>query len=146
MTLAFGMSPQPFKVQQSDLADPWRRVLAHLIDAVLLFATLIVGWLIWAVILLWFGQTPGLQLLKMRVIDLSTGQRASFGKMFLREVVVTAGLMLVTAPLSPVFSLLASISLVIPMFFNPFRQDASDLMVGTSVVDDPDGRFPAANP
>ncbi|HEX2259918.1 MAG TPA: RDD family protein [Actinomycetota bacterium] len=44
----------------------------------------LLGYVIWALILFTRGQTPGKQLLKLRVVR-ANGQRAGFGSMLLRE-------------------------------------------------------------
>ncbi len=48
------------------------------------FMLLLLGYIVWALMLFSKGTTPGKNLLGMRVID-ERGQRASFGKMFVRE-------------------------------------------------------------
>lgn len=71
------------------LANPGRRLGATLLSGLLGFVTLYIGWLIWDIVLnsKGSGQSPGKQLLKIRVIDLDTGRPATFGKMFLRGLV-----------------------------------------------------------
>lgn len=46
----------------------------------------LLGYVIWALVLFTKGQTPGKQLLKLRVIR-ENGQRAGFGTMLLRELI-----------------------------------------------------------
>jgi len=62
-----------------------RRFGGHLLSALLAIVTLGIGYLIWALVLYGRGQTPAKQLLGMRVVKLQTGQRASWGTMFLRD-------------------------------------------------------------
>ena len=70
-------------------ATPIRRLFANLLDAVLFFLTLIIGYLIWWLIVLRQGQTPGKQLLSIRAIK-RDGQPAGWGTTFVREVVKMA--------------------------------------------------------
>lgn len=51
----------------------------------LAIVTLGIGYLIWTLILFGRGQTPGKQILKLRVYDLTTGLPAKWGHMFIRE-------------------------------------------------------------
>ena len=66
-------------------ATPLRRLMAHLLDVILFFLTLIIGYIIWWLIVLGRGQTPGKQLLGIRAIR-RDGSRVSWGIMFLREI------------------------------------------------------------
>ena len=66
-------------------ATPLRRLVAHLLDVILFFLTLIIGYIIWWLIVLGRGQTPGKQLLGIRAIR-RDGSRISWGIMFLREI------------------------------------------------------------
>ena len=63
------------------ICNPWERFGAYLLDSVLMFVTLFIGWLIWACITAQEGQTPGKKLLGQRVYRLDTGQPATFGWM-----------------------------------------------------------------
>jgi uncharacterized RDD family membrane protein YckC len=47
--------------------------------------TLGIGYAIWFLIILGQGQTPGKQVLKLRVYDSTTGKPAKWGHMFIRE-------------------------------------------------------------
>jgi uncharacterized RDD family membrane protein YckC len=67
-------------------ATPLRRLFALLLDTVLFFLTLIIGYIIWWLIVLRSGQTPGKQLLGIRAVRRGDG-RTSWGTTFLREVV-----------------------------------------------------------
>ena len=54
----------------------------------LFIVTLGVGYIIWFWISLGNGQTPGKQILKLRVYDSVTGKPAKWGHMFVREFLV----------------------------------------------------------
>lgn len=71
------------------LASPGKRLGGYIVSDILGIVTLGIGWLIWDIVLnsKGSGQSPGKQLLKMRVIDVGTGRPAPFGKMFLRGLV-----------------------------------------------------------
>ena len=61
------------------------RLGAYLLEGVLFFVTLGIGYFIWFFIILGQGQTPGKQILKLRVYDATTGSPARWGHMFIRE-------------------------------------------------------------
>lgn len=56
-----------------------------LLEIALVIVTLGIGYLIWFFIVLGRGQTPGKQILKLRVYDAATGKPAKWGHMFIRE-------------------------------------------------------------
>lgn len=57
----------------------------YLLEFGLIIVTLGVGYFVWLLIVLGQGQTPGKQLLKLRVYDETTGAPAKWGHMFIRE-------------------------------------------------------------
>lgn len=59
---------------------------AVLLDAVLFFLTLVIGYVIWWLIVLGRGQTPGKQLVGIRAIK-RDGAPAGWGTTFVREIV-----------------------------------------------------------
>ena len=69
-----------------ETASPIRRLFANILDGILFFLTLIIGYIIWWLIVLGRGQTPGKQLLGIYAIK-RDGDRAGWGTMFVREVV-----------------------------------------------------------
>ena len=73
-------------------ATPLRRLMAHLLDVILFFLTLIIGYIIWWLIVLGRGQTPGKQLLSIRAIR-RDGSRVSWGIMFLRPSTISHQMM-----------------------------------------------------
>jgi uncharacterized RDD family membrane protein YckC len=62
----------------------------------LFIVTLGVGYIVWFFISLSNGQTPGKQLLKLRVYDSTTGNPARWGHMFIREIGLYVALGLMT--------------------------------------------------
>ncbi len=69
-----------------ETASPLRRLFATILDGILFFLTLIIGYIIWWLIVLGRGQTPGKQLLGIYAIK-RDGGRAGWGTTFVREVV-----------------------------------------------------------
>ena len=69
------------------LASRKRRLAGFIIDQLILNFTVGVGWLLWFLIIAGRGQTPGKQLLALRVVR-EDGRLASYGWMLLREIVV----------------------------------------------------------
>ena len=67
-------------------ASPVRRLFASVLDRILFFLTLIIGYIIWWLIVLARGQTPGKQLLGIRAIKRG-GEEAGWGTTFVREIV-----------------------------------------------------------
>ncbi|MDZ4278667.1 MAG: RDD family protein [Dehalococcoidia bacterium] len=104
----------------------WRRFSAYLIDNILFFLLLIVGWFIWFSFTARQGQTPAKQMLGLRVIQLD-GTVPTPGTMWLREVVIK-GLLWnwVASGLSIIAYIWA--------FFDKDRQTIHDKMVNTYVI------------
>ena len=69
-----------------EYATPLRRLFANVLDWVLFFLTLVIGYIIWWLIVLGRGQTPGKQLLGIRAIR-RDGYPSGWGNTFVREVV-----------------------------------------------------------
>ena len=72
------------------LATPQHRIAARFLDLGLYFATFGIGWSIWNLIMWGSGQTPGKQILKIRVMNESTREFAHWGQMFVREGLLTS--------------------------------------------------------
>ncbi len=69
----------------TETASPLRRLAALLIDFVLVPLTLIIGYIIWWLLVLGRGQTPGKQILAIRAVRRG-GEPTGWGLMFVREV------------------------------------------------------------
>ena len=69
-----------------EIASPIRRLFAALLDGLLFFLTLIIGYIIWWLIVLGRGQTPGKQLLGIRAVKREGGS-SGWGTTFVREIV-----------------------------------------------------------
>ena len=70
------------------LATPQHRLGAVAVDVGLIFATSFIGWGIWSLIVWGKGQTPGKQLLKVRILNEPTGMPATWGQMLIRQVLI----------------------------------------------------------
>jgi uncharacterized RDD family membrane protein YckC len=64
------------------------RLGAIVLDSVLMVVTLGIGWIIWALIVWSEGQTPAKKILKLRTINFTNGQRATWGHMGIRECLI----------------------------------------------------------
>ena len=107
-------------------ANLWRRFFAEVIDVLLFWLLLIVGWFIWfGFYSAKRGQTPGKQILGLRVIELD-GTIPTAGTMWLREVVIKGLLWNLTEPFSYAAYIWA--------FFDKDRQTVHDKMVDTYVI------------
>ena len=71
-------------------ANPRHRLAGLILDVVLYCVTLGIGWFIWSLVVWGRGQTPGKQVLKMRVYDKTTGRPVRWGHMLIRQYLITA--------------------------------------------------------
>jgi uncharacterized RDD family membrane protein YckC len=113
-----------------------RRFVAWLLDGALIMGTFGIGWFIWAFGFTFSrGQTPAKSLMGMRVANAGTGKAATWGTMFVRDVLVRMVLFAVlstfTMGVAPLVGAL--------MIFSVTRQTGWDRIANTIVVDDPTG-------
>lgn len=80
-------------------ANPRHRLAGQALDAALYVVTLGIGWFIWDLIVWGKGQTPGKQILKMRVYDKSTGLPARWGHMLIRQLLIQVTLPIILYPI-----------------------------------------------
>lgn len=113
------------------LSSAGRRLGAYVLDGVLVFVTLFIGYLIWTVIVWKDGQSPGKQLMSMRVVRTQTGSKATWGTMFLRDF-IGKGIIGTVAGFT-----IVGLILYLWLLWDPKRQQLWDRMAGTLVVDDP---------
>ena len=109
-----------------------RRVAAYILDIILFFATLIIGHIIWWLFTLSRGQTPGKQLLGIRVLRVD-GTTSDWGWTFIREFVVKFALFGLADTVT--FGL-ASIVEKLWAFWDKDRQSLHDKIMKTVVVED----------
>lgn len=69
-------------------ATPQHRLGAVVLDAVFCALTFYIGYFVWALIVWGQGQTPGKQILKIRVYSADTGRNASWGHMAVRQFLI----------------------------------------------------------
>ena len=110
-----------------------RRVAAYILDIVLFFVTLVIGYIIWWLFTLSRGQTPGKQLLKIRVMRVD-GTASDWGWTFIREFVVK---FIVFEAVADVLTLgIGSVLDNLWAFWDKDRQTLHDKVMKTVVVDD----------
>lgn len=120
----------------AQLSSIGRRLGAHLLDAVLMSVTLVIGWFVWSMFTWTKGQTPAKSLLHMRTVKADTGRALTWGGMCMREFIVKG---LVIGALS--IASLGIVGIVAPLLIlgGTARQTMWDRIAGTVVVDDPNG-------
>ncbi len=119
-------------------ASLWRRFFADLLDGVLAFLTLGIGWLIWFYFMAQQSTTPAKKILGLRVLH-TDGSPAKAGTMWVRQILIEG---LLWGLLSPFF--LLGIVPYVWAFWDKEKQTLHDKMVNTIVVYAPNG-LPIAN-
>ena len=119
--------------QGVEAAGIGRRVAAYILDILLFFVTLIVGYIVWWLFTLSRGQTPGKQLMKIRVVRVD-GTASDWGWTFIREFLVKFGLFEVAADIVTLG--VASVIDLLWAFWDKDRQTLHDKIMKTVVVDD----------
>jgi uncharacterized RDD family membrane protein YckC len=69
-------------------ATPCHRIAAVAVDIGLSIVTLNIGWFIWNLIVMAKGQSPGKQILKVRVLSAESKQPATWGHMAIRQFLI----------------------------------------------------------
>jgi uncharacterized RDD family membrane protein YckC len=111
------------------------RLGAYALDSVLAFFTLGIGWLIWSLIAWGQGQTPGKQILKIRVRSAETGAVATWGHMAVREFLVPLTV-LIAVSLTYGVALIAWFVIEIVFYFTKDSRTLRDLWVKTAVINE----------
>jgi len=70
----------------TELASAGSRIGAALLDGLLMLVTLFIGWFIWSIVLWKQSTSPAKKMLRMTVVDASSGAPASMKQMVMREV------------------------------------------------------------
>ena len=83
---AYESTPQ--QMAREPLSSAGARLGSYLLESVLVFVTLGIGWLIWSFIVWGKGTTPGHQILKQYIVNEKTGETFSWGRMAVRELLV----------------------------------------------------------
>ena len=113
----------------TQLASTGQRVGAWFLDLLLVIVTLVIGYLIWMLIVWAQGLTPGKQVMGMRVYHLQRQRAASWGQMFVRQVV--GGIV------NSIFFDIGFIISVVFLFTDPLKRTIPDRIAGTIVLSDP---------
>jgi uncharacterized RDD family membrane protein YckC len=75
------------------LATPRHRLAANFVDAGFYIVTLGIGWFVWNLVAWSQGQTPGKQILKIRVYDATKENKpANWGRMAIRQALIPAAM------------------------------------------------------
>ena len=108
-------------------ASGWVRFGAQLLNAVLMVVTLVIGWLVWAMIT-WSRDSanPGQKIIGLKVVKKDTGQPLTWGELFIRNFLL--GYL--------VYGVTCGVLVVVDIFksFGTERQRVLDNMAGTVVV------------
>jgi uncharacterized RDD family membrane protein YckC len=120
------ISPAP----QSGLATPQTRIVAFILDAILMGLLLGIGWFIWFVMIAGRGTTPGHDLMGHVIIDRKTGQPASFGRMLIRECFLKGILSMFLASLTMFINYIIDGAFI----FREDRRAIHDYLIGTEVI------------
>ncbi|HEY6624890.1 MAG TPA: RDD family protein, partial [Acidimicrobiales bacterium] len=86
--------------------------------------------LIWSLVIWRSGETPAMQIMRIKVVKLDTGEVAPYGTMFLREFV---GKWVIMGLIASIF-FPAWVVLVFMLMWDKNRQELWDKMAGTIVV------------
>lgn len=130
LPMVYAASRRPPGVKAAGIGQ---RVAAYLLDILLFFATLIIGYIIWWLFTLSRGQMPGKRLVGIRVMR-TDGTASDWGWTFIREFLVKFALFEVAADF--VRFGLASILDLLWAFWDRDSQTLHDKIVNTVVVDD----------
>lgn len=119
------------------------RFVAEILDYLIFFVTLGIGWIIWALIVFANGQTPGKALVGIRAIKVS-GAPCGWGLTFVRELLIKSIVIVLIASLT--FSVFWLLNYLWPLWDRNL-QAIHDKMVGTVVVQNKAGtqQFQAAS-
>jgi uncharacterized RDD family membrane protein YckC len=121
-----GMPPLP---PGTELAPAGKRIGTVFLELLLFVVTLGIGYLIWTLFFAWRkGQTPGKQVVGMRIYHLGNQRAASWGQMFVRQFV--GGIV------NNIFYIGWIVSLVF-LFTDPLRRTVPDRIAGTIELNDP---------
>ncbi len=115
--------------QGTQLASVGRRIGSYFLSGLLVFVTLGIGYLVWGAIAWTKGQTPTQQVLGMRTWKPQTRTNATWGTMFLRDVIG-----LIVTCIIPPFTEIVSFFLFVT---GKERKALHDHIAGTIVLHDP---------
>lgn len=111
------------------ISSTGRRVTAYLLDVVLAIVTLGIGWIIWSIIVWGKGTSPGKSLMKMKCVNVETGQLCGYNEMVMREIVGKWLLATITFSITTIVG-------IVQLFTADDRRVLWDKIGKTVVVDD----------
>ena len=114
------------------ISSPGRRLAACLLECLFFWLTLGIVWSIWSLFIFGRGQTPGKQVLGMRVVRLERQASSTWWWTFFRTVVEN-GLLLILFVIFFPLGIVACLWLL----WDKDNQELWDKICGTVVVDDP---------
>jgi uncharacterized RDD family membrane protein YckC len=112
------------------LASVGRRIGAWFMGLLLFIVTLGIGWLVWGAIVWARGQTPALQVLRMRCYRPETGRVPGWWWMALREIVGRI--------VEDILGIITEAVSLVLMCARQDRKSLHDLIAGTVVLHDPE--------
>jgi uncharacterized RDD family membrane protein YckC len=117
-----------------EITNPGMRLVAYLLEGVLVLITLGVGWLIWAAIIVGGGQTPAKKIMGQRVISADGRGPVGFGTMFFLRGII--------APFVAFFAIMFTLGVLLFMpLWDKRNQNIWDKVSGCLVVDDRDNAW-----
>jgi uncharacterized RDD family membrane protein YckC len=128
MDRATQVSAMPPLPPGTELATAGKRIGTYLLEIVLAIVTLLIGYLIWMLIAWGKGQTPGKQVMGLRIYHLQNQRAASWGQMFVRQFL--GGIV------NSIFYIGFIVSVVF-LFTDPLRRTVPDRIAGTIELNDP---------
>ena len=114
------------------------RLGAYAIDFAFILMTIFLAglpWLIWSFVTWGKGQTPGKQILKIRVLNSVTGQPVTWGHMAVREFLVPLTVLIGSA-LTSGLVFVVWVTLEIVFYFTKNCRTLRDLWVKTAVINE----------
>ena len=124
-------SPMRYASFQHRLGALALDVLFFILSAILAFLPFI----IWSLVVWSKGQTPGKQILKIRVRNAQTGSVATWGHMAVREFLVPLTV-LIASGMTYFIAFVAWITIEIVFYFTKSNRTLRDLWVKTAVVNE----------
>ncbi len=111
------------------------RLGAIALDAALIVLTLGIGWIIWAMIVWGEGQTPAKKILKLRTINFTNSQSASWGHMAVREALIPITVSIASSITGGV-AYIAWVVVEIVFYFTKGQRTLRDYWVKTVIVNE----------
>jgi uncharacterized RDD family membrane protein YckC len=119
-----------------NITSAGRRLLAALLDGLLVIFTLWIGWFIWSLFTYKTGQTPAKKIMGMRMVYSQSGVALNWGMSVVRDYIVKGFIGGLTLGIAYLWIL-----------FDPRKQALYDKLMDVIVVDDPsDATLPTAYP